>query len=914
MAGGPATLHVCPVGRVGRPLREGASKASPYRRRAHRHTTVATLIPCGSRLPREVAVHNCTTDPLPCSATRPRRGSPSNRTVPDWGLIIHNAMKRTRQHAGVGFHAVGQPAEFVVFNRPAGVRAVEADQTPEPPRPTVLNPHPAITKLPNSSRSNNPPISSPNTSRMVPPDSRRASLPSSPVPPPPVFQPARSRSAGDGTAFLSDTVAATPPTVNPAATPAPQADTPAPAAWPPNRVEAAACPSGGGNSAWDFPQSVSGARSTGAPGPQPEPISWWLRAGIQAVRGLLPGSEMDHRLSRGGRNPGRARPPMTVDEYIRTRTPDAARFEAIPKKRGIRTPSPRGRVRQENRPTAWNTRWLHTPHRAPALPGSDLLFVRCAGEEQYQARLLSLFGRYCTVADPQPGVRLVAFPRPFDRWYSIADRVRWGDNSAKESRLRWRRVDNFFHMWHTTEFFAVPLSARGRLYPALPNGWDAIEAPQYLCVPTPSVMAYVAARWMPHGLAWTFPTPQSRRLVDAILLSEWAVLTLLYFLNTARGGLPFFTKSPDPRLALRSREKHSNRGLLFRLAPRLIQLIRSVGVDAILEGTSFEADTAEALLDFSENLDWSLPERSSGFVWYNWNRGCSLRMPYWDGVSEQPAPWYDTLPGDEEEDAQNSEAVIASGGGWGPGVPSDGTLTGPQADPTLMAEDPAAEAMADPTEVARVPEGVVTPLEDIPVPRRTIRSDQENSPREGPVIPAAEPARAATPAPSVVPSAPVAPAPTVPLSSPALQTSAVTGAEEVPSRLGGNPPPAATAGIPIDSVAAAQAALRDLQFSCEYAGVLAPPTLAAGLWAARAWLSETVQLKARVVDLIAREQRRDSEADRIRNEAMARIRAAQDHLTALGQEVSSLKRPRAADTTDGDGPEAGPSNKRPRRD
>lgn len=32
------------------------------------------------------------------------------------------------------------------------------------------------------------------------------------------------------------------------------------------------------------------------------------------------------------------------------------------------------------------------PHRAAAVPGSDLFFVRCAGEEQHQARLLSLFG------------------------------------------------------------------------------------------------------------------------------------------------------------------------------------------------------------------------------------------------------------------------------------------------------------------------------------------------------------------------------------------------------------------------------------------------------------------------------------------------------------------------------------------
>ena len=42
--------------------------------------------------------------------------------------------------------------------------------------------------------------------------------------------------------------------------------------------------------------------------------------------------------------------------------------------------------------------------------------------------------------DPKPHVQMVAFPRPFDRWYGVADRsatargrVWWGKNSAKES-------------------------------------------------------------------------------------------------------------------------------------------------------------------------------------------------------------------------------------------------------------------------------------------------------------------------------------------------------------------------------------------------------------------------------------------------------------------------------------------------
>lgn len=61
IAGRPASLHLCPVERVGRLYWEEASKVSPYRRRTHRRNTTATLFPFGSRLFREAAAHHCTT-------------------------------------------------------------------------------------------------------------------------------------------------------------------------------------------------------------------------------------------------------------------------------------------------------------------------------------------------------------------------------------------------------------------------------------------------------------------------------------------------------------------------------------------------------------------------------------------------------------------------------------------------------------------------------------------------------------------------------------------------------------------------------------------------------------------------------------------------------------------------------------
>lgn len=134
------------------------------------------------------------------------------------------------------------------------------------------------------------------------------------------------------------------------------------------------------------------------------------------------------------------------------------------------------------------------PHRTPPAPSSDLLFVQFAEEQQYQAPLLSLLDRSFAEAEAEPGVKLVAFPRPFEHWYSIPDRVLRSESSAKESRLRWKHLNSFFHMCHTAEFFYVPLSARGRLYSAPPNRWSDLGAPQYLCVPTLRMLAYVYAR------------------------------------------------------------------------------------------------------------------------------------------------------------------------------------------------------------------------------------------------------------------------------------------------------------------------------------------------------------------------------------------------------------------------------------
>ena len=93
-----------------------------------------------------------------------------------------------------------------------------------------------------------------------------------------------------------------------------------------------------------------------------------------------------------------------------------------------------------------------------------------------------------------------------------------------------------------------------------------------------------------------------------------------------------------------------------------------------------------------------------------------------------------------------------------------------------------------------------------------------------------------------------------PVSAPdsgAFPVSDMTGTEtQTPSMVADGAPRGALADEASVTVPGTQAALRALQVECGYVGVPEPPTLAAGLVSARAWLDEVTQLKgsARITD------------------------------------------------------------------
>ena len=185
------------------------------------------------------------------------------------------------------------------------------------------------------------------------------------------------------------------------------------------------------------------------------------------------------------------------------------------------------------------------------------------------------------------------------------------------------------------------------------------------------------------------------------------VLALLCFLHAARDGLQFFTRCPDPRLASRNGNEPGERGALFRLPAGLLELIRSVGVAVILEGTSFDPVGAEAILDISERLEWFLPERGD-FFWYSWTRGCSLRMPHWEGASAEADNWYEPLP---DDGSPLYSAFIASGDGCGAAVASAGPPAEPSTESLPVSTVPVPAMPGDTAIEEGLPAGLSTPPE-----------------------------------------------------------------------------------------------------------------------------------------------------------------------------------------------------------
>lgn len=198
-------------------------------------------------------------------------------------------------------------------------------------------------------------------------------------------------------------------------------------------------------------------------------------------------------------DPPDAPTPVSVTEYIAGRRVFFydERFRAIPCRPSIRAQTPIGQVAlRRNQEKAWPASSRQNPCRQVSWSGWDVKYVQCKGEINYLRRLCFVYDAHGYRMDIEPSVNLVAFKQPFYRMYWISIRVGWSEDAPQESRLRCCVNDQYFYMWHCTRFFLVLTCERPRLYQTLPTSWVDVEAPEDLCVPTPTIIAYTGRRWM----------------------------------------------------------------------------------------------------------------------------------------------------------------------------------------------------------------------------------------------------------------------------------------------------------------------------------------------------------------------------------------------------------------------------------
>lgn len=109
-------------------------------------------------------------------------------------------------------------------------------------------------------------------------------------------------------------------------------------------------------------------------------------------------------------------------------------------------------------------------------------------------------------------------------------------------------------------------------------------------------MAFAGWRWIGSG-AGVPELVREQAFFHNTVLAECAVLAVLCLLHAAFYGMGFFTRSRPRYMYTRMGPSHGTCDTLYLLAPRLVELIRTVGVEDILRGTESQAQHAEKILN-----------------------------------------------------------------------------------------------------------------------------------------------------------------------------------------------------------------------------------------------------------------------------------------------------------------------------
>jgi hypothetical protein len=302
------------------------------------------------------------------------------------------------------------------------------------------------------------------------------------------------------------------------------------------------------------------------------------------------------------------------------------RFQAIP---------------ENDRARAWEARRRHTPSdkEIPLSLGLDALHWRMPEEESYGHRLARLapLPVRSGIRPERPAISLdlVCFrwplipfiwpylPPPIESTYrnfppkgDLADpvggeialdsawRLREGSVRAgtgdpgrlakevlKEARdfSRSQRNDTRgyqqFIPFHMVEYYDQGVAARADWYPARPNWWASVWVSQRMFVPLPPVLTYKSGAFL------TLRSTEAERLFfDAVLETEWTVMVFSRWC----------TDIPQ-------------RGLLWHLPARVRDNIRNLGIQPLLEGSSYRVVDVERWLWDHDQYRWA--ERSQRYHW-----------------------------------------------------------------------------------------------------------------------------------------------------------------------------------------------------------------------------------------------------------------------------------------------------------
>ena len=314
---------------------------------------------------------------------------------------------------------------------------------------------------------------------------------------------------------------------------------------------------------------------------------------------------------------------MPLNEYMALPRFDAGRYAAIPANHTVQVAGVRVSARSE----AWRRRWLHCRHIQDVHDPCDLEFLRTSHEGLYQARLASLFrsiserGWQEDSTPKAPHIELLCYGREaFHGIYWTKNRKVFGEDASSESRIRHRwlrpRYDwpcpTMFTWDATGSYFKVPFDLRFQYYPQGFPAWKDYETPEYLCVPTPAVYAYLGSH-----TCNTKPTAVDDiriRFIHSIALTEFAAYALYSWLLAARDGIQFNCRSPDPRMYQQGYEMYPP-GRLFFLPPALTSLIEGLGLNSLLAGSEFTMQDARACATAMAS-DSFLPSRD--FAFFDW--------------------------------------------------------------------------------------------------------------------------------------------------------------------------------------------------------------------------------------------------------------------------------------------------------